>query len=94
MKGKKKLEAIDLQIKKKQEKLFKLKDESDEISDEIQKLIKEKEKIRKTELLEAIEASGRTYEEVMEFLKSAPDRSEKQTREKRKYRPRKPKSVD
>ena len=50
-----KLDAIDNQIKKKQEKLFELKEQSDAIAEEIQELIKQKEAIQKETLLEEIQ---------------------------------------
>lgn len=88
------LETIENQIKRKQEKLFELKDKSDAISAEIQELLKEREKARKENLLKELEASGRTYKEIIEFLKTAPQRSTTQPVTKRKYRPRKAKNTD
>ena len=86
-----KLDAIDNQIKKKQEKLFELKKQSDAIAEEIQELIKQKEAIQKENLLEEMESSGRTYEEIVEFLRTAPRRSTLQQGTKRKYNRRKAK---
>ncbi len=80
-----KLNAIDNQIKKKQEMLFELKEQSDAIAEEIQELIKQKEAIQKETLLEEMKSSGRTYEEIVEFLRSAPKRSAGQQGTKRKY---------
>ena len=87
-----KLDAIDNQIKKKQEKLFELKEQSDAITEEIQELIKQKEAIQKETLLEEMESSGRTYEEIVEFLRTAPKRSTGQQGTKRKYNRRQAKS--
>jgi len=87
------LERIEKQIKKKQDKLFELKDKSDALSDEIQELFKELEKVRKEELLKELEFSGRTYEEILEYLRSAPKRNIKATA-RRKYRSRKQKNTD
>ena len=87
-----KLNAIDNQIKKKQEMLFELKEQSDAIAEEIQELIKQKEAIQKETLLEEMESSGRTYEEIVEFLRSAPKRSALQQGTKRKYSRRQAKS--
>ena len=87
-----KLDAIDNQIKKKQERLFVLKEQSDAIAEEIQELIKQKEVIQKETLLEEMEASGRTYEEIVEFLKSAPKRTINQPATKRNHNKRRTKS--
>ena len=87
-----KLDAIDNQIKKKQERLFVLKEQSDAIAEEIQELIKQKEVIQKETLLEEMEASGRTYEEIVEFLKSAPKRTINQPETKRNHNKRRTKS--
>ena len=89
-----KLDSIDNQIKKKQEKLFELKAQSDAIADEIQSLVKEKELLQRETILETFENSGRTYEEIIEFLKATPKRTQTQPKEKRKYKPRQPKTID
>jgi hypothetical protein len=70
-----KINEVENQIKKKQEKLFALKEQSDVIAGEIEELLKKKDEVQKTALLEAFESSGRSYEEVMEFLKAAPKRT-------------------
>ena len=88
------LTTIENQIKSKQEKLFELKEKSDAIADEIQDLLAEKEKQQKEELMKLISESGRTYEEIAEFLKTAPKRGVETTSAKRKGRPRKAKSDD
>lgn len=80
---------VDNQIRKKQEKLYSLKDQYDAVADEIQELLKKKEEMQKAEILSAYEQSGRTFEEVMEFLKTAPPRTSAQLTEKRKGRPKK-----
>jgi len=85
MAGKSKIAAIETKIKTKQDKLFKLKEQSDKIATEIEELLKEKEALRKQEILEAIESSGRTYEEITEFLRSAPKRNNVAQKPKRKY---------
>lgn len=89
-----KLDSIENQIKKKQDKLFELKEQSDAIVAEIQELIKQREAIRKEALLSEIENSGRTYEEIIEFLQSTPKRNVAQPKVKRKYTRRKPVEVD
>jgi seryl-tRNA synthetase len=70
-----KIREVENQIKKKQEKLFELKEQSDAIAVEIEELLKKKEEVQKAELLEAFASSGRSYEEVIEFLKAAPKRA-------------------
>lgn len=85
------LDSIENQIKKKQEKLFELKEKSDAVAEEIQALIQEKEAICRESILTELDNSGRTYEEVLEFLKSAPKRNVSEPKAKRKYKPRKAK---
>ena len=80
---------VDDQIRKKQEKLYSLKDQYDAVADEIQELLKKKEEMQKAEILAAYEKSGRTFEEVIEFLKTAPSRTSTQSPGKRKGRPKK-----
>lgn len=80
-----KLGSIELQIQKKQERLFELKELSDTIASEIETLIMQRNEIRKAELMNELEKSGRTYEEILEFLKSAPKRDNNQPNQKRKY---------
>ncbi len=84
-----KLVTIENQIRKKQEKLFELKEQTDAVVVEIQELIKQREIIRKEELLSEFENSGRTYEEIIEFLQSAPKRNAAEAKHKRKYTRRK-----
>ena len=69
-----KLEAIDNQIKKKQEKLFELKEKSNVLVKEIECLLNQKKEVQKEELMDAIDGSRRTYDEIIEFLQSAPKR--------------------
>lgn len=94
MAKKNQLEIIDEQIKKKQDKMFVLKGQIDTLADEVKELLKQKEEVKKEGLMEAIEESGRTYDEILDFLKTVPKRTSAQPREKRKYKPRKPKNVD
>ena len=84
-----KLEAIDNQIKKKQEKLFELKEKSDALAKEIEDLLNQKREVQKEELLEAIDDSGRTYKEIIEFLQSAPKRRVNSENGARRGRPKK-----
>lgn len=80
-----KLASIENQLQKKQ---------CDTTAEEIQELIRQRETIRREELMGELENSGRTYEEVLEFLKSAPKRNTTQPKTKRKYTSRKTKSGD
>ena len=84
-----KLEAIDNQIKKKQEKLFELKEKSDALAKEIEDLLNQKREAQKEELLEAIDDSGRTYKGIIEFLQSAPKRKVNSENGARRGRPKK-----
>lgn len=94
MAKKNQLEIIDEQIKKKQDKMFALKGQIDALADEVQELLKQKEEFKTASLMAAIEESGRTYDEILDFLQTVPKRKTDQPREKRKYKPRKPKNVD
>lgn len=85
---------IDNRIKKKQEKLFSLKEQSDAIAAEIEKLLMEKKEAQKTELIDAFGESGRTYDEVMEFLRSAPKRTANEATGARRGRPKRVKTDD
>lgn len=89
-----KLASIENQLQKKQEKLIYLKKQCDTTAEEIQELIRQRETIRREELLGELENSGRTYEEVLEFLKSAPKRNTTQPKTKRKYTSKQTKSGD
>lgn len=84
-----KVTEVDNQIRKKQEKLYSLKDQYDVVADEIQELLKKKEELQKAEILSAYEKSGRTFEEVIEFLRTSPPRMSTQGGGKRKGRPKK-----
>ena len=84
-----KISVIDNKIKRRQEKLFKLKEQSDVIAKEIEELIEEKEALRKEELIKEISLSDRTYEEIVEFLRSAPTRKSTKIKAKRTYTKRK-----
>ena len=89
MAGMGKITEVDNQIRKKQEKLYSLKEQYDAVADEIQELLKKKEELQKAEILSAYEKSGRTFEEVMEFLRTSPPRTTAQSTGKRKGRPKK-----
>lgn len=90
-----KLESLENQIKNKEEKLFELKEKMDVVSTEIQELIKKRDEARKEEILKELGTSGRSYDEIIEYLRTAPKRNDiSQPVPKRKYRARKVKNAD
>ena len=76
MAKKNQLEIIDEQIKKKQDKMFVLKGQIDTLADEVKELLKQKEEVKKEGLMEAIEESGRTYDEILaNYVTNTSDKS-------------------
>ena len=71
-----KLESLENQIKNKEEKLFELKEKMDVVSTEIQELIKKRDEARKEEILKELGTSGRSYDEIIEYLRTAPKRND------------------
>ena len=65
--------TIDEKIEKAQTAVFKAKDKYDAAVEELNALLKMKQELRKKELMQAIEASPRSYEEIIRFLKCEPD---------------------
>ena len=63
-------ENLEKKLEKAQHKLMKLKSRYDAASAEVEMLLKRREELKRKELLEAFAASGRSYEEVLEFLRS------------------------
>lgn len=59
------------------------------LAKEIEDLLNQKREVQKEELLEAINDSGRTYEEIIEFLQSAPKRKVNSENGARRGRPKK-----
>lgn len=53
---------------------------------EVQELLRQNDEIKKQELLAMVEESGRTYDEIIEFLKTAPKRKIESTEGKAKIR--------
>ncbi|MDD3416395.1 MAG: hypothetical protein PHY47_20730 [Lachnospiraceae bacterium] len=80
---------IEKQLKKKQDKLIGLKEEYDKAADEIQELLNEMKEVQKLDLMEAFDKSGRSYEEMMEFMKVAPIRTTTKQSSGRRGRPKK-----
>ena len=60
--------SIDEKIERAKLKVSKAKDSYDEALSELKNLMEEKKKIQSKELMDAIDKSNRTYEEIMEFL--------------------------
>lgn len=79
---------LEKKISKKQEKLMSLKDQYDAVAKEIEELLKSKKEAEKLDMIDAFEKSGRSYEEMMEFMKTAPVRVTK-TVSGRRGRPKK-----
>ena len=61
--------TLDKKIEKQKVKLAKSKEKYEADKDALMVLLKQKEQMQQKELLEAITQSGRTYEEVMAFVK-------------------------
>lgn len=63
--------SIDEKIAKAEENVAKLKEKYDGAVKELSDLIQKKQELQKEELLNAVVASSRSYEEIMEFLKKS-----------------------
>ena len=70
MAGTRKTITLDEKIEKAQEAVVKTKARYDAAVKELRDLLEKKEAQRKQELLEAIENSSRSYDEIMAFLKA------------------------
>ena len=64
---------LDEKIEKAQELVFQIKDKYDAAVEELNKLIKKKQELQRQELFKAIEASPRSYEEIINFLTGKQD---------------------
>lgn len=62
--------TIDEKIERQKEVVSKIKDKYDAALDELEKLMQKREELRRKELMDAFVKSDRTYDEIMEFLKS------------------------
>jgi cell division protein FtsB len=58
----KNIKAIDEQIKRKQDKIFRLKDESDRLTAEISDLLKKRKMLQTDEIVKEIGRSKKSYE--------------------------------
>ncbi len=62
--------TIDEKIERQKEAVSRIKDKYDDALDELEKLMQKRDELRRKELMDAFIKSGRTYDEIMEFLKS------------------------
>ncbi len=62
--------TIDEKIERQKEAVSRIKDKYDAALDELEKLMQKRDELRRKELMDAFIKSGRTYDEIMEFLKS------------------------
>jgi hypothetical protein len=62
--------TIDEKIERQKEVVSRIKDKYDAALDELEKLMQKREELRRKELMDAFVKSDRTYDEIMEFLKS------------------------
>jgi hypothetical protein len=65
---------IDEKIERQKEIVEKTKKKYDEAVNELERLIASRDDIYKDEILKAYEKSGRSYKEVISFLKSKPSK--------------------
>lgn len=65
---------IDEKIERQKEIVEKTKKKYDEAVNELERLIASRDDIYKEEILKAYEKSGRSYKEVISFLKSKPSK--------------------
>lgn len=68
--------TLDEKIEKAQQAVFQAKDRYDAAMEELNKLQKKKQELRRQELLKAIEASPRSYDEIIKFLAGESDPDE------------------
>lgn len=68
--------TLDEKIEKTQATVFQMKDKYDAAVEELNKLLKRKQELQQQELLRAIEASPRSYEEIIKFLAGKDDSDE------------------
>ena len=68
MARRKRIEVIESQIKKTTEELFALKKAYEDKAEELKHLEEEKKQIRVETLLQAIDKSGKTFEEILNLI--------------------------
>ena len=74
-------ESIEKKLEKAQGRLMKLKSRYDAAAAEVEMLLKRRDELKQKELLEAFVASGRSYEEVLEFLRAKRSQTNNATNE-------------
>lgn len=91
MESSKNIRTIEEQIRRKQEKLFKLKEDYDKTAEEIADLLKKKKLLQTEELVKEIGKSKKTYEEIIAFIREGneQEQSTEETEVKRRGRKRK-----
>lgn len=67
------MEALERKIEKAQEQVSKTKKQYDSAVAVLSDLLDKRDALRRDELVKAIMKSGRTYEEVLEFLNTDPE---------------------
>jgi len=68
--------TLDEKIEKAQQAVFQAKDKYDAAMEELNKLQKKKQELQRQELLRVIEASPRSYDEIIKFLVRKSDSDE------------------
>ncbi len=77
-------ETLDAKIKKAEEKTIRLGKQYDAACKELKELRAKRDAIRNDELIEAFTKSGKTYDEVLKFLRSRSGNEETDRNEKRR----------
>ena len=67
--------TIDEKIERQKEVVSRIKNKYDAALDELEKLMQKREELRRKESMDAFVKSDRTYDEIMEFLKSGENRA-------------------
>ena len=67
--------TIDEKIERQKEVVSRLKDKYEVALDDLEKLMQKREELRRKELMDAFVKSDRTYDEIMEFLRSTEERA-------------------
>lgn len=62
--------TIEEKIERQKEVVSRAKDKYDNALDELERLMQKREELRRKELMDAVINSDRTYDEIMEFLKT------------------------
>ena len=65
-------ELLDVKIEKAQQDLVKAKHRYDEVAANLKDLLDKRDALRQKKLLAAIAQSGRSYEEIMQYLQNKP----------------------